>query len=111
LSLKFPLILLDLLFSFGDTFWMDISDTLIDLYRFPGFEPRRRITTSHDDPYGGVIITLDHRPKKDSAVPVANSPDNTTTRVCEPFVISLAATVSSHCTSRSIVWSAFPVVA
>jgi hypothetical protein len=84
---------------------MDIPDSLLDLYRFPGFEPQRRIAADPDDP-DGVVITLHRRPQKDSAASAVNSRSSTTTPAGGTSAISPAATVTSRCTSRFTAWSA-----
>lgn len=83
---------------------MDIPDTLIDLYRVPGFEPRSRITSDSDDPEG-VVVTLDRRPQKDGAASAVNLRSNTTTPAGDGFATSRAATATSRCTSPSTAWS------
>jgi hypothetical protein len=88
---------------FGDALWMDDSDTLIDLYRFPGFEPRRRVMMDADDP-DGVGVTLDRRPQKGIAASAVNSRRNTTTLAGDASGICPAVTATSPCTSPSIAW-------
>jgi hypothetical protein len=83
---------------------MDIPDSLIGLYRFPGFEPRARLTVDDDDP-DGVVITLDRRPQKDTAASAVNLQNSFTTRVGGPSATSLLAIATSRCTSRFTAWS------
>jgi hypothetical protein len=83
---------------------MDIPDTLIGLYRFPGFEPRPRLTVPADDSHG-VVITLDRRPQKDTAAFAVNPPNSFTTPVGEPSAISPPATATSRCAFRFTAWS------
>jgi len=82
---------------------MDTPDTLIDLYRFPGFVPRRRITTDPDVP-DGVVVALDRRPQKGIAASAVNSRSNTTTPAGDGCGTRPAATAPSPCTSPSIAW-------
>jgi hypothetical protein len=89
---------------------MDIPDSLLDLYRFPGFEPQRRIAADPDDSHG-VVLTLHRRPQKDSAASAANSPGNTTTPDGGTSAISPAATAMSRCTFPSTAWSAIGAAA
>jgi hypothetical protein len=83
---------------------MDIPDTLIDLYRFPGYEPRTRLAADGDDP-DGVIVTLDRRPQKDTAASAVNPRSSSTTPAGGPSATSPPATATSHFASRFIVWS------
>jgi hypothetical protein len=89
---------------FGDAVGMDIPGTLIDLYRFPGFEPQPRITTDADDS-DGVVVTLDRRPQKGIAASAVNSQSNITIPAGDACGISPAATAPSRCTSPFTAWS------
>jgi hypothetical protein len=80
---------------------MDILDSLLDLYRFPGFEPQRRIAIDPGGPEG-VVVMLHRRPQKDSAVSAVNPRSSTTTPAGGASAISPAATATSRCTSRFI---------
>ena len=89
---------------------MDIPDRLIDLYRFPGFEPRSRIVVDPAWP-DGVILTLDRRPQKGPAASAANRRSSTTTPAGDTSATSPAATAPSRCTSPFIDSSAIGVAA
>jgi hypothetical protein len=89
--------------DFGDVVGMDNPDTLIDLYRVPGFSPRPHLTVGSDDP-DGVVVTLDRRPQKGLAASAVKSRSNTTTPAGDASATSRAAIATSRCTSRSTVW-------
>ena len=89
---------------------MDIPSTLRDLYRFPGFEPRALLSMDVGNP-NAIVVTLDRRPQKDTAVCAGNSPDNTTILAGDGCVISPAVIDLSFCTSRFFAWFVIGAVA
>jgi len=80
---------------------MNTPRRLLDLYRFPGFQPLDYLEADVKLP-GGVVVTLQRLPQKDTVGLAVTSRDSTTTLVIGRSAISRAAIVRSPSKCRFI---------